>query len=118
MKERPALPAPEERSPQSTGLRRGQFAPSQDLYGFVRDLALRCGEWGRVALPTETRLDIGLQARGFPRDLVRLSVQVSNLLEQRLELFLVDRHAALIRRINQSFLPPPFVFLEQNASEL
>ena len=87
------LSAPEERSLQRTRLGRGQSGPRQYLDDLVGNLTLRRREWRRVALPAQASLDVRPEPGRLLRYLIRTSVQVSDLLEKRLELLVVDRHA-------------------------
>lgn len=62
------------------------------LHDFVGDLPLLGRKRRRVSVPAQTGADVRVEPRVLARELVGESVQLTNLVEKRLERRIVDGH--------------------------
>jgi hypothetical protein len=85
------LPAAEERPLEPPELRRREPRLREYLHHFVRDLRLFCRKGRWISLPVQTSSNVRVDPRLFARELIRESMQVLHLLEQRLELIVGNR---------------------------
>jgi hypothetical protein len=87
----------EERSVQLARLRAGEAGSLESLYRFLGDPRLvRRKQW-RVVTPFKASADVLLEPRRT-RELVREAVQLTNLIEERLENRVIERHSQLDHR--------------------
>ena len=94
----------EERPIEPSGLRRGQAWLREHVDHFIGQVPLPKGKRRRVALvPAQSRTDVRIEPDLLARDLVGSPVKLADLVQQRLELPLVDRHNGL----EVSFLHEP-----------
>jgi hypothetical protein len=83
--------AAEERLPQSSRLHGRESWRGEGIHSFIGKLALVAGHGRNLAAPAQARANVLVQARRAG-ELVCTSMQVAYLLEQRFEVFIVDRH--------------------------
>jgi hypothetical protein len=73
-------------------LRRRQSRLREYFHDLISELPLFRGKYRRVAVPTQTSANVLVDPRFFTRDRIRESMQVPDLIEQRLKLFVGNRH--------------------------
>ena len=90
-------------------MRRRQSRLREYLHDLIRELPLFCWKHRRVAVPTQTSANVLVDPRFLTRDLIRESMQVPDLIEQRLKLFVGDRHdlPGVRPSSDESFLTSP-----------
>jgi hypothetical protein len=117
---RPEGLAAEERLFKLLRLRRRQSWLRKYLHDLICERPLFCWKYRRIAVPAQTSANVLVDPRFLARDLIRVSMQVSHLLEQRLKLFVGDRHdpPGVRPPSDESFLTCPLVLLEQDATQL
>jgi hypothetical protein len=108
--------AAEERLLKQSRLRPRQPRLREYLHDLIRELPLFCWKHRRVAVPTQTSANVLVDPRFLTRDLIRESMQVPDLLEQRLKLFVGNRHdrPGVRPRLDKSFPTSPLVLEEQH----
>jgi hypothetical protein len=74
------------------GLRGRESWLREHLDSLIGDLPLLSGKRRRVSIPAHTSADVRVNPRALTRDLTGQSMQLLDLLEQRLELAVIDRH--------------------------
>ena len=84
--------ASKERLLKLSRLRRRQSRFREYLHDLIRELPLFGRKHWRVGVPTQTSANVLVDPRLLARDLIRKSMQVANLIEQRLKLFVGNRH--------------------------
>ena len=62
------------------------------LYDLIRELPLLRRKHRRIAVPVQAGANVRVDPRALTRDLIRESMQVADLLEQRLKLLIGNRH--------------------------
>ena len=73
-------------------LRRRQSRLREYFHDLISEPPLFRGKYRRVAVPTQTSANVLVDPRFFTRDRIRESMQVPDLIEQRLKLFVGNRH--------------------------
>ena len=108
--------AAEKRALKLSRLRRRQSRPREHLNDLIRKLSLFFWKHRRVAVPTQTSANVLVDPRALTRDLICESVQVPDLIEQGMKLFVGNRHDRPgIRPLsNKSFPTPPLVLPHQH----
>jgi hypothetical protein len=101
-------------------LRRRQSRLRGYVHDLICELPLFCGKHRRVAAPTQTSANVLVDPRFLTRDLIRESMQVPDLIEERLKFFVGDRHdwPGVRPPSNESFLTSPHVLLQEHRTEL
>ena len=101
----------EERPIEPSGLRRGQAWLREHVDHFICQVPLPRGKRRRVAVvPPQPRTDVRIEPHLLARDLVGAPVKLADLVQQRLELPLVDRHNRLeVSSLNEPLAHPPLV---------
>jgi hypothetical protein len=87
------------------------------LYDLIRELSLLRRKHGRVAVPVQAGANVRVDPRALTRHLVRESVQVTDLIEQRLKLFIGNRHEATGTTSSGQVLPQVFTRGSTRVSE-
>jgi hypothetical protein len=94
------------------------------LHDFIRELSLLRRKRGRIGVPAETSANIRLDPRFRWCEVIGKLVQLAHLLEKRLKLPIVDRHARGIARradsklaLDETFAKPPLAFAHEYAAE-
>ncbi len=75
------------------------------LYDLICELPLLRRKHRRVAVPVQAGANVRVDPRTLTRHLVRESVQVPDLIEQRLKLFVGNRHEATGTTSSRQVLP-------------
>ena len=90
----------------------------EHLDDLIRECPLFRRKHRRVAIPIQASANVRVNPRPFTRDLVRQSMQVSNLIKQRLKLFVGNRHNRRRVRppLDESCLTSHLVLAEQQAA--
>ena len=90
----------------------------EHLDDLIRECPLFRRKHRHVAIPTQASANVRVDPRPFTRDLVRQSMQVSNLIKQRLKLFVGNRHNRRRVRppLDESCLTSHLVLAEQQAA--
>lgn len=83
---------PEEGTLKRLRLRGRESCFREHLDDLIRECPLFRRKHRRVSIPTQASTNVRVDPRPFTRDLVRQSMQVSNLIKQRLKLFVGNRH--------------------------
>ncbi len=111
--------AAEEHSLELPRLRGRQSRLREYLHDLIRELPLFRRKYRRVAVPAQTSANVLVEPRAFTRDLIRESMQVPDLLEQRLKFVVGNRHGRPgVRPLSdKSFPTSPFVLGQQNATK-
>ena len=110
--------AAEERLLKLSRLRRGQSRLREYVHNLIRELPLFCRKHRRIAAPTQTSANVLVEPRFLTRDLIREPMQVPDLIEQRLKLFVGDRHDGRVRPpSDESFLTSPLVLLQEHGAQ-
>jgi hypothetical protein len=94
------------------------------LHDVIRELSLLRRKRGRIGVPAETSANIRLDPRFRWCEFIGKLVQLAHLLEKRLELPIIDRHARGIARradsklaLDETFAKPPLAFAHEDAAE-
>jgi hypothetical protein len=101
-------------------LRRRQSRLREYFHDLISELPLFRRKYRWVAVPTQTSANVLVDPRFFTRDRIRESMQVPDLIEQRLKLFVGNRHdrPGVRRLLDKSFPTSPLVLLQQDVAKL
>lgn len=107
----PTLLLPEEGSLELRGLRGREPRLREYLDGLISDLPLLRRKRRGVAVPAQTGAYVRVDPCLFSRNLIRDSMQVLHLLEERLKFIVGNRHdrPRVLPRPGKSFPQPPLV---------
>ena len=111
---------PEEGTLKRLRLRGRESRFREHLDDLIRECPLFRRKHRRVAIPTQASANVRVDPRPFTRDLVRQSMQVSNLIKQRLKLFVGNRHNRRRVRppLDESCLTSHLVLAAQQAANV